>query len=748
VKIFFTILVAFCNLLYGQEQNISEVLGKAFIYSPGNEPSVVFRKTLVIANDIRWADLNIFADSYYSLYINGNYVLNGPSRFDPVKPEYDAKEVKQFLHKGENLIAVLVYSGISNGMRMKHEAGLTLSLSGNGFTLLTDSSWKCSGQTRFKPPLSLWNGIKETIDASSEKGDCLSPSYDDSEWKKAGIVDGNKWGKLRERILPLLAERDIKPVTKLSLPSIADTLMLSFDKNYLINVGMKLEAEEGIKIKIHEFEYFTKNGIQEFRTFDSFGITDAKLPITSSAKIKILDIRFHNRVYPFELGGKFECSDQSLTKLWQISTHTLQQCTEDGYQDCPWERAEWMGDGAVIEYPLTRVAFIGEDKVMSDPRLIKKLLNDIALSQDSAGRLKAHHPSDRFDIHGYIEDYSCLWVQALKDYYEYTADSGFIKEMFPVMQRLLDWFLEQRTGIGLIKGREFVMVDNPLCYQTCVGATLNAFVYKALVDASFLAGAIQNYDAEKYYTRHAVNLSMSFNTHLWNAEEKTYNDSTDGNPSLHAALISLDRDVVPGDRIPHVRKWLLERYASASDSFSIYTHFWLLKFLFDEYTDENEINALELIKKRYAATYSNENIGFTSGESFQLERPFHNFGSSAAYFLSSNVLGVTIKLPLSENTIMIRPQLGDLKYAKGTVVTEHGMVPVSWRKESDELLFTVIIPETKKAVLFLPLMSPKSSLVIDGKKKPFVKDDNRAVIELSGGRYSGKIIPQMDSMKQ
>ena len=86
MKIFFTILVAFCNVLYGQEQNISEVLGKAFIYSPGNEQSVVFRKTLVIANDIRWADLNIFADSYYSLYINGNYVLSGPSRFDPARP--------------------------------------------------------------------------------------------------------------------------------------------------------------------------------------------------------------------------------------------------------------------------------------------------------------------------------------------------------------------------------------------------------------------------------------------------------------------------------------------------------------------------------------------------------------------------------------------------------------------------------------------------------------------------------------
>jgi len=244
MKKYVFILIAMYNMLYGQNNKDSDVLQKSFIYSPGKEGAVVFRKAIVIKDDISKAELNIFADSYYSLYINGKYVINGPSRFDPSRPEYDTKNVNQFLKKGKNQIAVLVYSGISSGMRMKHDAGLTLLLRGKGFNLVTDTSWKCSGKTRFKTPWSLWNGLKETIDASSENGDCLNPGYDDSKWEYAVSVNGSKWGKLHTRILPFLAEREIKSWKKLMYPAISDTFKITFDKNYLVNVEMLLEAEQ------------------------------------------------------------------------------------------------------------------------------------------------------------------------------------------------------------------------------------------------------------------------------------------------------------------------------------------------------------------------------------------------------------------------------------------------------------------------------------------------------------------------
>ena len=52
----------------------------------------------------------------------------------------------------------------------------------------------------------------------------------------------------------------------------------------------------------------------------------------------------------------------------------------------------------------------------------------------------------------------------------------------------MQWFLDRKNRSGLITAREFLIhLDNPLRYQVCQGATVNAFIFKALVDASWLA---------------------------------------------------------------------------------------------------------------------------------------------------------------------------------------------------------------------------------------------------------------------
>lgn len=725
--------------LQAKAENISGKLQKSFIYSRDKGNAVVFRKNLILEKKEIKGSLYVFADSYYALYINGKYILSGPSRFDPKKPEYDSIDISGILRKGRNSIAVLVYGGISNGMRMKHEPGLTLAVSGNGFELLTDTSWKCSPRTRFIDPYSRWNGIKETIDASKENGDCLSAGYDDSNWKRAVFVDGGKWGSLKPRILPLLAERNIKPKTGFAFPFTSKGLSVLFDKNYLLNVEMEFEARKGTEIKIDDFKYTAREGRQYFRMFDAFGITDAKMKIEISDSIKIFNIKFINRIYPFEPRGTFECSDPRLTKLWQVSIHTLQQCTEDGYQDCPWERAEWMGDAAVVEFPLHQTALGTERGLISDKRLMKKMLNDIALSQDSAGRMKAHHPSDRFDIHAYIEDYTCLWIECLRNYYESTGDRKFLKEMYPYMKRQADWFIKQIGGNGIVKGREFFIFGNPLLYKVCEGATLNANIFRAFIDASKIAGAMKDTKNESLYIQTAMRIKESFNRLLWNNEEKTYNGSTEFKPTHLAAMVSLDRGIVPPDRISFVRKWFLDRYEEASKSFFTYAHFGLMKLLFEIESNEWDTNALNIIRQRYASNYSDDNAGFTTGESFSMDRPFHNFGSSASYFFHSKILGVTVDAPLEKNIITIKPRYGDLTYARGTVLTEQGPVDVDWKRNKEGWSFMIKVPAGKKARVYLPLDAGKPVLRVNSAVKRLLRDENYILFELREGLHKGKL---------
>lgn len=739
ILLFIGIINCIFSSVSGKE--IGNQLQNTIIWSVGGEKTVVFRKSFNISKTIDKAEVHVFADSYYALYINGNYVLSGPSRFDPKWPEYDTKDVRFYLNKGKNTIAVLVYSGVSNGMRMKHAPGFTMNIEGKDFSVITDASWKCNGNTRFKEAKSKWNGIDETIDASSEAGDCLAVEYDDSKWQTAVAVVGNHWGIFHPRSIPLLSENEIKSNT-LSFPVKVDsTLNVKFDRNYLVTTEVEFEATGNATIEVGGTKYIAKIGHNTFRTFDSFGITDASLTIKTSLPITIQNIRFYNRIYPFELKGSFSCSDTNLNRLWAMSIHTLQQVTEDGYQDCPWERAEWMGDAGIIEYPLTRVAFVGDGNVLSDHRLIRKMLRDIAQSADNTGRIKAHHPSDRFDIHAYIEDYSCIWVQSLREYYDYSGDTAFVKEMWPVLKAQMGWFLKQRAVSGLVKAREFVIFDNPLKYKTCEGATLNAFVYKALKDGEYLGTILNDQPTVTLYNTSASDLKKAFNTVLWNDSLKLFKGSTtDILPTFHSALIPLDRGIVDSVKVPLVNKWLLDNSDNASNAFMTYTHFWFFAFLYAQDKEEWDNKIIDLIKARYVKFYTPGNKGVTVAENFDGNRPFHNFGTVPAYFMSTKILGITVNLPLSSKLILIKPHLGYLTNAEGTVVTEHGLVTVKWQKNNSGMKFELAIPKGKKALVYIPtLTTVDAKLIINNKPFDFKTEGKYAIVELAGGDYKGEL---------
>jgi alpha-L-rhamnosidase len=720
---------------------LSEKLKSSMVWTNGTGHTAVFRKTfdLPIQNDP--ASVVIFADSYYALYVNGEYVVSGPGRFDPKWPEYDSIDVTTLLHQGENTLAVLVYGGISNGMRMKHVPCLAMVLTGDSFSITTDDTWKCSENTRFKQPLSKWNGIRETIDATTQVGDCLLPAYNDSAWEAARFIDGAQWGIIHPRSIPMLSQNEIQP-KELSLPiNIDQILTLQFDRNYLLTAELEFDSPDSCEVTIGGTSYIGNKGSHKFRTYDPFGITDAALAIKTTKPITLKKIRFFNPVYPFELKGSFSCSDTSLNRLWGMSLHTLQQVSEDGYQDCPWERAEWMGDAGIIEYPLTRVAFVSDDGVLSDPRLIRKMIRDIAQSADSTGRIKAHHPSDRFDIHAYIEDYSCIWVQSLREYYEFTYDTAFVREMWPVLTNLMDWFIAQKAESGLINAREFIIFDNPLKYKVCEGATINAFTYKAFKDAAFLSEMIGDSANGAYFSNSATDLRKAFNTVLWNDSLNLFNASTVDKPNYHSALLPLDRGIVDDNKKPFVEKWLLENIDKASKALMTYTHFWLFEFLYSKDKDEWDNKAIEIMRGRYSRFYAPENIGYTVAEGFGGKRPFHNFGSSAAYFMSANILGVKVQLPVASNVLIIKPQLGSLTKAEGTVVTEHGLVDVKWEKPSGEsgLKFEFSVPQGKTGLVYLPVSVSDKKLVVNGKKQKFKRKGRYALLEFKGGKYQGEI---------
>jgi alpha-L-rhamnosidase len=409
---------------------------------------VVFRRSFNLETIGSAAQLEIFADSRYLLWINGKYVLRGPCRFNPKRPGYDVVDVGSYLHPGRNSVVVLVhnYGGELNGHIMKHVPGFTARLSMNNREIIrTGPDWRCNGNTRYRSSPGSWNTVPDVIDARIDDAGWISPDFDDSSWPHAVSVDGALWGTLVPREIPLPMETELKDLRLLPTGQrVADALPveLTEGQEMLVDLGrmalayteMELDADEGSRLVMRYAlryrngrpaemygdgnRYTARAGRQAFITTDQWG-SHYMLVQCLTGRVKILGIKMTDRRYPFERLGKFTCSDPVLTGLWEMAVKTIEVTSDDGYGSDARERNEWIQDASKPSYFTTRMCVAGRDpegnRVFSDPRLLKSMLRHAAEAQLPDGRLPATFPTDRGpeDCHFVIDDYSCQWFEAL-----------------------------------------------------------------------------------------------------------------------------------------------------------------------------------------------------------------------------------------------------------------------------------------------------------------------------------------------
>jgi alpha-L-rhamnosidase len=703
---------------------------------------VAFRKKFTVESTPAQAKLSVFADVRYMLWINGQYVLRGPARFIPKGPEYDTDDVTSYLQSGDNEMVVLVMADQSNGKMMHHAPGLTVRLDmGTQTILTTDETWKWSDQTRYRNPNIDWGNEYDVIDSTMEDGDWTQLAYNDSAWGNAVKIDGSQWGQLSARRIPLLKETPLEvklngqdfPVTI----SAGQQASFSLDRLVQAYTLIDFDADPGTRFDLSYagISYKAKEGRQVYISTDTHGFKDGVIKVTSG-RVTIYAFKPVERIYPFECVGSFNSSDPLLNKLWSVCARSNQVMSEDAYVDCTdRERTEWM-DCSPPDFDVTRTAMAGpgEDgaKIYADPRLLEEMLRRTALTLQPDGWVKAHTCSDRFDIHAKMEDRACDWVEGARLYYESSGNAAAIREIWPAIVAQMNYFLDRRSSRGLVVAREWVIWGNPMGYQTCEGTGLNAFVYKALVDASFLGNAIGKTDDAAKFDQAAKDLSAAFNKVLWDEKEGTYysgyytdpSDLPPGTqrhkldlpitdnlvaPTVFPALFALDQDIVPADRREQVTKYLLDQ-PDPQARIMFYYYYW--KQLYAANQPALDKRVLDTMRKKWKAM---ANWPWqTTWEEFEGGSRAHCYGMFPGYFLSAYVLGVRLDSPTANKHLVIDPRLGDLASAEGTVVTEFGPVPVSWKMSEDHLDFECTVPDGVTASLRLPSFDGKASLVLDG----------------------------------
>ena len=740
----------------------------------------IFTKELSLSHVPALAELHLFAYTRYRLYVNGQYVGRGPSRFQNQRPEYDSRNIAQFLQTGRNVIAVLVHCDAPTGRIMHHDPGFAAVFEwsdpgGVRRRIVTDTSWRAEPDLSFVSRDEAWSSIEEHIDARRSE-EWTKRGYDTSHWPFSVSVGGVGFFPLWPRTTPLQSEK-LRPwrSTTESLPlSLSAPAEVDFELEHIIQGYHVLEfyAEEGSELEVSYLlpqnqksgtnTYVARAGAQTYIGGDTFAFNRLSL-LLKKGKVRLMKAQTFEVRYPFERIGEFESSDPYLNKLWTICARSLEVLSEDAYVDCAdRERVEWT-DSSPPAFDCTRVMMAGPltDGGMqwSDGRLLKALLRRIALTQQPDGQLKAHSCSERWDIHAIMEDRSCDWVILLREYFDSTGDKALVQELWTAMSRLLNWFLSRRTGRGLVLAREWEVWDNPVRYQVCEGAGLNALVYRALRDASYLGQSLGKSAEISSLSAAADQLAAAFNAHLWDAQEGSYYGAlfgpgskmnpqldkpmfngpiVDGHyrPTLQAALFALDGGIVPSDRLQAVQRWILSHQDEALGPMS---HNFLFKTLYAMDEEHKDVRVLDLMR---------------SGWKNQVESPWqtvwedlpdrggskvHIYGMVPGYFLSAYVLGVRRDEPVWNKSILVEPRHGSLSHARGVVVTEFGPVSISWTRSANGAMsveFTA--PASTTVIVRLPRRTGASALVVDGHMREAKSEGPYLKLSLPAGRHTVK----------
>ena len=784
----------------------------------GAQAFVAFRRDFMLPSSLpAAAQLHVFADARYVLYVNGVAAARGPCRFDPRSPDYDSVDVAALLRPGANSLSLLVHNfgpGAIQGRIMYHAPGLTARFDVGGAPLFsTDAQWACSSATEHMPSPVAWGSIPDIIDLRAPIGDWRAPGYDASGWPRASAAaapPGTSWGALQPRALPMPRETPLAGLRLLypgAARPLADALPITLRPGDSVQIDLGVMAmahttlvldssDAGNNLQCIYYisyvnggpsedhgvgcDYFTRAGAgQIFEGIDSWVAHYVVYGFSNgTGTITLRNVTAMNRNYPFERAGSFAAvggsadAGSALSEIWTRAVNTLVAVTDDAYGSDARERNEWLQDPAQPNWVTTSVALVPTDAAharTSDARLLRQIVRHAALTQEADGRLHATFPTDRgpSDCHWFIEDYALQWVQALRIVVDSTADLGFAAQMWPVLVKQLAWFANRTQANGLLLAREYTSFDDAVAYVTLHGTALNAFLVRAYRDAAYLGRAVGAPAQAAAYDAAGDALVAAINARLWDDAAQTYSAGImpDGTtvlgPSVHAALIMLDRGEVPAARLAGTRAWFSANYNN-NGVFNVCTNanftqnvanrvgvnepvtmFWVFSVLYGMDTQDRDVEVLAQMRSRWAPMLARNDTG-TLWESFQDSESCHNYGSTPAWFLSTRVLGVRRDAPVGQRALVIEPHLGDLDAASGVVVTELGLVSVSWALVFVEhlyLTFNISLPAgVGQATLRVP-GAEGDTFVVNGARVPTTQEGRYGVTQLGAGPavFSGGI---------
>ncbi len=377
---------------------------------------------------------------------------------------------------------------------------------------------------------------------------------------------------------------------------------------------------------------------------------------------------------PLNMRGKFNCNDELINKIYDVSEYTLRlNCRmfiQDGIKRDRWV---WSGD-AYQSYFADYYSYF-----------------DLPLVERTMLALRGREPI--FKHINTIVDYSFYWIIAIKNHYMYTGDLCLVKNNYKSLVSLMDFCVGRANKDGLIEGikGDWVFIDWADMEKDGALCAMQMLYCRALQAAAECASLVGDDICRKKYLDLAKEVEDKIYSLYWDNDKGAFVTTyKDGMPSKqirrHANIFAIVFNFADDEMISSIIKNVIENDAVPPITTPYFKYYELEALCMVGHTS----HVAERIRSYWggmlslgATTFWEEYNPDSQGREHlaMYGQPYdkslcHAWGASPIYLLGRYCLGVYPTEP-GYKKFAVKPDLFGFSEIDGVVPTGRGDVSVN-----------------------------------------------------------------------
>lgn len=706
-----------------------------------------FRKGFALTKPVRLATVFASAHNDYRIHLNGKQLGFGPARSNPTRyGQYVGYDVTSLLVQGTNAFAAEAHwHGVWNDSGTNASPAFLLECrilfeDGTALTVKSDESWKTLPVTPFVEESPTYfgsaGGVKNRAairyDARREVGDWRQAIFDDTAWPCASVVDRSAYQLFAQRVADQVEHDELRPLT---LTQSANHWILDFGK--CVSGWPQITLRNQAPGSVIRIEYFQMNEGELSAGWDEYtcrgGIETWRADFGRHASFKTLRVSGINGIPNVEdfravvahtkadVAGTFQCSNQLLNDIFEMSERSARQNVQQGIisVDANREQSPWTADSHNIG--------VGLLYNHRNTLILDKILRDYAGEQMPDGRFWACSPTPIYEI----PEWMMHWPLMLWEQYLFTGDMKLLTDLWPNLLKWMNWAESNTQPSGLLDAVGHWRVADyagGIMDNDGQNIALNSLYFGNLRIAHDVAMLLGHSSEAANWRNRAATLKNAINQQLFDGTSYLSRVGADQRIALGTAY-ALRFGLVPAESHARVTAWLRQQPVHVG-GYGGYTYYRGAY----EAGGLGDLIVSDLIRYQYMLT-GNRTIWESFAPPSSDNEANHAWTAYPAEFFPRYIGGISPTGPAFSH-FSIKPETRGLTFAKTSVPSIRGDIQTHWEKiSSTELRLSCKVPANAIALVHIPLDGLKDVTIREGKKilwrqgTPFT---NRAGIAFDG----------------